>query len=283
MSHTLDRSMSWLPLAVPGAYRLCAPGKEQEPAHAQAAMGNEIKELVRKLAIAHPNWVFINSTTYSTVVNEMSVYERDTWVGDINAHRDYRGNPVYNYTNHRIRAVLQRGSWRKTTNLNKAVKDINTHFTLPTLMERVNAGYNNVYAILSRTSSEANSAFRAVWNKNEAQIIRTLAGDKSALSDDTITEIISTAKRREAIDALFVEFGAYNGTMCLLEGDEAHVVTLNTNSERQATTVQFNVLPQIAQVKIGLLKLQDKPLADPLLGIRNGNMFFVTHEELPHE
>lgn len=273
MSDILDKSQVLLPMGgLPNVFRQCPPSEVDYDRHKNAAMHSNAYALVNTLSIRHPTWVFINR------LDQFSVYEKETYLGTITGGTDWKGNDYFSYYNDRVRKSLDRGNYRKAKSVASAVKGIEKYFYLPKLTERTVTANSALSGIISNAYSKASGEFRSKWNYYENTITAHIIIG-GPLTDEVRAELKQLYTDRESAYWIMQHRGNGHGWNCLIDPDgTTHTFAAGTGDD--VKTQMFDELPEMAQIKIGMLKLVNANGVTANIGARVGNAYYVTATEL---
>lgn len=244
-----------------------------------------ICDLVRKVALAHPEWTLVGQDAYGYSpcrVSDFRVYEGDEEVGRFYADRYSHGESRITIDNKRIRSQRVKRGGMATSDMKKAFKAIERNFSSKTLTERV------VEASEAVRDSIQNNTWRKtrVFNNLMERIQYPLAAYLVEHMDEIAPVLIAKGAPAEAfVDlpaaretaAAMKQMEPAKGTTIITHGTS--YIVMDQNAGTNAVVRQAHELSNDMRGKLGILKTCDvMEYPDPIenVGVRiNANTFFI--------
>jgi len=245
-----------------------------------------------------PKWKFVatNRTgvvklddgTAASSYSFLRVYENNETIGEIDYSHTYRNNESqisYAYDNERLAAKRQRGSWNKTTKLDKAVKDVLKAFRPKDTTEIVRDRMKLVGNIVSHRVQIETRDFSFSYGKLSDQMPNFVMSNWAILSpmmleaglqfDPTLPELYETA---EIAKAMGQSIGANGSSLCIIVRPNDYLVVRTSGDVEIKTSEE---LPPEVRRKLGMLKLTEVKQYIPNMGIRCAeDTYFITGKDM---
>lgn len=252
--------------------------------------------LLTELTIKRPTWEFntihmVRRSDGVITCNQFDVSEKGERIGDITTgwsnRRGGAAEPDYRYDTPRMEKERKRGTWTKTTNLDKAVKGILKAFTPKTLSERVKKAEELIEAHVRTAASRNVNNFNSAWRNSAFQIMDYMVENWQQVGEsmtaiglnpppDEVRDIYIKARHSTH---LMDTYHKDEGALVLIRGNDYIVV--RGSAETQTTEiVSSEQLPPIVRRNIGILKLHGEGMV-PNVGVLDGDdVFYVYTEEV---
>jgi hypothetical protein len=245
-----------------------------------------------------PKWKFVATNRAGTVrlddgttvfsYSFLKVYENNETIGEIDYSYTYRkdeSQTSYAYDNERLAAKRQRGSWTKTTKLDKAVKDVLKAFRPKDTTEIVRERMKIVGGTVSHTVQMETRNFTFQYGKLSDQIPNFVMANWEMLSpmmleaglqfDPTLPELYETAQTAKAMGA---SIGQDGGGLSIIVRPNDYLVVRTSGDVEIKTSEE---LPPEVRRKLGMLKLTEVKQYIPDMGIRCAeDTYFITGKDM---
>lgn len=252
-------------------------------------------ELLTELAAKRPMWEFIGTSLSrlsgdgAISSNQFDVYEKGERLGDITtSFSDRRGGPAepdYRYDTPRLEKDRQRGSWTKTTNLDKAVKGILKAFTPKTLTERVAKAQEAIDMHVRNASARHVNGFNTAWRNSSFAVMDYVVENWQEFTEG-MTAIGLTPPTEEVRDIyikarnstrLLELYHNDKGVLVLTRGSD-YIVVRGSDLTQTTEILSSDELPPIVRRNVGILKLNGEGMV-PNVGVRDGDDAFYVYAE----
>lgn len=250
-----------------------------------------------RLVRLRPKWVF--KTHRGTIANNshggidliatyFDVFQGDEMLGEIGVNTTARTGEVkadYLYDTERLRDGRQRGSWNKTTKMDKAVKSILKAFYPKTVGERVEEGREAVASKLnanvSRKFHQFNDLFRSLGSElthfimdNWEEMEPRLRAAGACVREGTLNAF-EEWKTMQSLQEARSEGRGYD---IIIRGSD-YIMSSVVDGDVKVDIKSTEQLPESIRRDLGLLKLTDVGTILPEIGLRqSSNTYFVKEE-----
>jgi hypothetical protein len=274
------------------------------PYQGPAVLAPKLAPLVDAILAQRPKWKFVARQRTGTVLQDdgtsahafgaLQVYtENDEILGELDTTYTYRGGEsqlTYTYDNERLSAKRMRGSWSKSTKLDKAVKDVLKNFRPKDTTEIVRDRMALVGSVVGQTVAEAHNKFIGPYTKLNQQMTNFVMSNWSMLSpmfteagiefDSQMPEIYAAAIKAKEMGESFRPNG---GGVTIIVRPSDYLVVRNTDTDGK-TDVQIKTpeeLPAEVRRKLGILKLTELRQYVPDMGVHCAkNTYFITGKDM---
>jgi hypothetical protein len=268
------------------------------PSAAPPVLAPVLVPFVDALIEKRPKWKFVATNRAGTVKLDdgttapsyrfISVYENNEKIGEIDYSYTYRKNESqisFAYDNERLAAKRQRGSWTKTTKLDKAVKDVLKAFRPKDTTEIVRERMKIVGGTVSHTVQMEARNFTFQYGKLSDQMPNFVMANWEVLSpmmleaglqfDPTLPELYEAAEVAKAMGKSIGENGS--GLSIIVRPNDYLVVRTSGDVEIKTS----EELPPEVRRKLGMLKLTEVKQYIPDMGIRCAeDTYFITGKDM---
>jgi hypothetical protein len=248
-------------------------------------------ELIEKLALKYPQWVFEEEASNFTwqqvngksvrsgyVATHFKVIDKREELGSVYADHYAKGKR-YAVDNFRVAQMRERGSGMKTIHLNKAMKHIDKFFGKKNITEKVEEACKVAYQISYQVNNQLVSKKQNAWRDLQPKAIDFLldkhweefcAFAKTDLEDYPRKD--AEAKASDAIDQALRKGDAYlvhiDGLDYAIQKGEKNPITMKASEE----------LPDFIRRGVGMLKLLEDHQIIIDIGLRVSPTTFVVLE-----
>lgn len=253
---------------------------------------------VDALIAKRPKWKFVATSrggavrlddgTVAPSYHFLKVYENNEPVGEIDYSYTYRNNESqisYAYDNERLAAKRQRGSWTKTTKLDKAVKDVLKAFRPKDTTEIVRDRMKLVGSTVNNTVDAEARNFSFAYGRLNGQMTNFVMSNWAMLSpmmleaglqfDPTLPELYEAA---EVAKAMGKSIGENGSGLCIIVRPNDYLVVRTSGDVEIKTSEE---LPPEVRRKLGMLKLTEVKQYIPDMGIRCAeDTYFITGKDM---
>jgi len=252
--------------------------------------------LLTELTIKRPTWEFtsihmVRRSDGVITCNQFDVYEKGERIGDITTgwsnRRGGAAESDYRYDTPRLEKGRQRGTWTKTTNLDKAVKGILKAFTPKTLSERITAAEQAVETFTRNAASRYVNGFNTIWRNSAFELMDYVVDNWDDIGEGMVAMGLNPLPD-EARDIYLKARGAnrmlktYNedeGALVLIRGND-YIVVRGSDETQTTEIMSSEQLPPVVRRNIGFLKLHGEGMVFDA-GVRGGDdVFYVYTEEV---
>jgi len=248
-------------------------------------------ELIEKLALKYPQWVFeeadsnftwaqVNGKSVRTgyVATHFKVMDKREELGLVYAD-NYAKGKRYAVDNFRVQQMRERGSGMKTIHLNKAMKHIDKFFGKKDITEKVVEACKVAYQISYEVNNQLTSTMHSTWRDLQPKAIDFLL-DKyweefcvfAKTEGDDFPRKTAEAKASTAIDQALRKGDAYlvhiDGLDYAIQKGEKNPITIKASEE----------LPDFIRRSVGMLKLLEDHQILIDVGLRVSPTTFVVLE-----
>lgn len=244
------------------------------------------------LIAARPHWKFVATRPNGTILGPngnsvfawsyLDIYEHGEQLGEIDFQSSYRdGENViyYCFDNHRLAAKRQRGSWTRTSKLEKAVKDVLKTFRPRDISEQVAQRMEAVESLVSRATNNERRLFDSAWGHVTALMVPTIMRNwttiAAMLEEDGVKfdqGIPDLYRRRNMARRAFEAVSRDSGVTIIVRQNDYIMVQEDPNqapnNRRTTKIVTSENLPDEVRRKLGMLKLTEVNQYLPDLGMR---------------
>jgi len=218
----------------------------------------------------------------------LKVYDSNEILGEIDFSYTYRNNESqtsYAYDNERLAAKRQRGSWTKTTKLDKAVKDVLKAFRPKDTTEIVRDRMKLVGSTVNNTVDAEARNFGFAYGRLNGQMTNFVMSNWAMLSsmmleaglqfDPTLPELYEAAEVAKAMGESIGQNGS--GLSIIVRPNDYLVVRTSGDVEIKTS----EELPPEVRRKLGMLKLTEVKQYIPDMGIRCAeDTYFITGKDM---
>jgi hypothetical protein len=274
------------------------------PYQGPAVLAPKIAPFVDEILTHRPKWKFVCRQRAGVVTQDdgsqipaygsLQVYsENDELLGELDTTYTYRNSESqlnYCYDNERLSDKRQRGSWTRSTKLDKAVKDVLKNFRPKNTNEIVRERIALVGSVVGQTASEAHKKFMNPYSKLNQQMTNFVMYNWATLSpmftkaglefDPDLPEIYAAAMKAKEMKESFFPDG---GGVTIIVRPSDYLVVRNTGVDDK-TDVQIKApeeLPAEVRRKLGILKLTELRQYVPDMGVHCAkDTYFITGKDM---
>ena len=265
--------------------------RDSDAPKSDAQVDKSILELLNKLYLKFPSWVFVLGNNYNKTITIVHVHHGETRerLGTIN--REYSGGEFkYKISNERIKKQRERGRSTVTKDMDKAVLLIKKNFYPITFNEKFKSTIENVVngmdsAIRRSGGSLHDANYRVTskatdWVKNNYDLFLTFVREKDNLTHDNLLLEMSKAKKaQEEHDSMKEVREANNKTFVILKNGSYMV-----KQKDKCNVYSDDDLPEELKLSMGMLKLAPDQYFISDIGYRySSTEFLIIHEEKKDE
>jgi hypothetical protein len=272
------------------------------PYQGPAILLPKIAPFVDAIIEQRPRWKFVcrqragavsqDDGTYIPAYGSLQVYsENDELLGDLDTTYTYRNSESqlnYCYDNQRLSAKRQRGSYTKSTKLDKAVMDVLKNFRPKNTNEIVRDKMSRVSSMVGDAVKAAHRDFMQPYSKLNQQLTHFVMYHWDTLSpmftaadipfDPELPELYAASMKAKVMGESLTDGGV---TIIVRPSD--YLVVRNTGVDDK-TDVQIKApeeLPAEVRRKLGILKLTEVRQYVPDMGVRCENdTYFITGKDM---
>jgi hypothetical protein len=250
----------------------------------QGLLAAPLVPLIDTLVAKRPKWKFVAARragltrvpdgTAILTWTFVEVYENNEKLGEIDytySHRDGENKIAYCYDNHRLMDKRKRGSWTKTTKMDKAVKEILKLFRPKDTTEIVRSRMELVAGVVEHTKNFAGHNFlRSYSNLRDRHLSNFVMSNWDILVpllekaevpyDPNLPDHYASAEKAKAMAASLET----DGVTILVRANDYIVVQATGDVEIKTS----EELPSEVRSKLGMLKLTEVKQYIPDIGIR---------------
>jgi len=248
---------------------------------------------VEGLAIKHPEWKFEgrdfrNALTQggqakAYVWRSFEVYANKEALGKIGYEHSYgRRKDMYVIRNQRIFNTLKRGSSISTSDLKKAIKQVDKVFYTPTSKEILDQNIEDVKGVVNRLNTKKSSTIRNTQRTTEDYIMGYIRNNLN----DVLQTIPDTSVQDRIVEyyTLKDEIAILDGVYELLHTTKGHKIVQRGSTYYEAVgegvkELTNDDLPSHMKHKLGILKLVEDGQAVKDIGFRHSEDMFVLFGE----
>jgi hypothetical protein len=252
--------------------------------------------LLTELTAKRPTWEFtsihmVRRSDGVITCNQFDVYEKGERIGDITTgwsnRRGGAAEPDYRYDTPRLEKDRQRGSWTKTTDLDKAVKGILKAFTPKTLSERIEVAEQVISSHVRSAAARHVNGFNNIWRNSAFEIMDYVVANWETINEGMVAMGL-TPPPEEARDIYLKARGsnqmlkAYNadeGVLVLIRGND-YIVVRGSDEMRTTEILSSEQLPPVVRRNIGILKLHGEGMVFDVGVLDGDDVFYVYTEEV---
>jgi hypothetical protein len=276
---------------------------QNNPYQGPAVLVPKLVPFVDAILAERPKWKFVARQRQGTVIKDdgtntpaygtLQVYsENEEGLGELDTTYTYRGGEsqlTYTYDNERLSAKRQRGSWTKSTKLDKAVKDVLKNFRPKNTNEIVRERIALVSSVVGQTASEAHKRFMNPYAKLNQQMTNFVMYNWATLSpmftkaglefDPELPETYAAAmKAKEMKESFFPDGG---GVTIIVRPSDYLVVRTGKNDKTDVQIKLPEELPAEVRRKLGILKLTELRQYVPDMGVHCAkDTYFITGKDM---
>lgn len=227
--------------------------------------------LLTELTSKRPTWEFIGTSLTrnsegNITSNQFDVYEKGERLGDITTGwTNRRGGPAeadYRYDTPRLEKDRQRGSWTKTTDLDKAVKGILKAFTPKTLTERIETAEQAVASLARNAASRYVNGFNTIWRNSAFELMDYVVDNWDDIAEGMVArghdplpdEARDIYLKARGANRMLKTYNEDEGALVLIRGND-YIVVRGSGSTQTTEIMSSEQLPPIVRRNIGILKL----------------------------
>jgi hypothetical protein len=276
---------------------------QNNPYQGPAVLAPKLAPFVDAILAQRPKWKFVARQRAGTVLQDdgtntpafgtLQVYtENDEILGELDTTYTYRGGEsqlTYTYDNERLSDKRQRGSWSKSTKLDKAVKDVLKNFRPKNTNEIVRERMSLAGSVVGQTAAEAQKKFMNPYSKLNQQMTNFVMYNWATLSpmftkaglefDPELPELYAAAMKAKEMKESF----APDGGVTIIVRPSDYLVVRNTGVDDKYD-VQIKApeeLPAEVRRKLGILKLTELRQYVPDMGVHCAkNTYFITGKDM---
>lgn len=244
-----------------------------------------------------PKWKFVARQRQGSVLQDdgtqtpaygsLQVYsESEELLGELDTTYTYRSNEsqlTYCYDNQRLSDKRQRGSWSKSTKLDKAVKDVLKNFRPKDTTEIVRAKMSIVSSMVGDAVKIAHRDFMQPYSKLNQQLTHFVMCNWATLSpmftaadipfDPELPELYAASMKAKVMGETLTD----GGVSIIVRPNDYLVVRTSGDVEIKLP----EELPAEVRRKLGILKLTEVRQYVPDMGIRCANdTYFITGKDM---
>lgn len=277
---------------------------QSNPYQGPAVLTPKLAPLVDAILTQRPKWKFVARQRQGTVLQDdgtntpaygtLQVYtENDEILGELDTTYTYRGNESqlnYCYDNERLSAKRQRGSWTRSTKLDKAVKDVLKDFRPKNTNEIVRERMSLAGSVVGQVVAEAQKKFMDPYSKLNRQMTNFVMYNWAMLSpmftaagiefDPELPEVYAEAMKAKEMGESYRPDG---GGVTIIVRPSDYLVVRNTGKDDK-TDVQIKApeeLPAEVRRKLGILKLTELRQYVPDMGVHCAkDTYFITGKDM---
>ena len=227
--------------------------------------------VITELTSKRPTWEFIGTSLTrnsegNITSNQFDVYEKGERLGDITTGwTNRRGGPAeadYRYDTPRLEKDRQRGSWTKTTDLDKAVKGILKAFTPKTLTERIETAEQAVASLARNAASRYVNGFNTIWRNSAFELMDYVVDNWDDIAEGMVArghdplpdEARDIYLKARGANRMLKTYNEDEGALVLIRGND-YIVVRGSGSTQTTEIMSSEQLPPIVRRNIGILKL----------------------------
>ena len=270
---------------------------QNNPYVGSALLDQRVAPFVDAIIAARPKWkpvcrqgagmVTKPDGTKAPSFGSLQVYsENEEILGEIDTTYTYRDNQsqlTYAYDNERLSAKRQRGSWSKSTKLDKAVKDVLKNFRPKDTTEIVRARMTIVSELVGEVIRGVHRKFMQPYGKLNEQLTNFVMCNWATLSpmfkeadimfDPELPELYADSMKAKEMGVSVMD----GGVSIIVRPNDYLVV-------RDSGDVEIKIaeeLPAEVRRKLGILKLVEIKQYVPDMGVRCAkDTYFITGKDM---
>ena len=245
-----------------------------------------------------PQWKFVATQRHGVVRLDdgttapsygfLHVYENNEKVGEIDCGSTYYNDErriAYQYDNERLAAKRERGSWTKTTKLDKAVKEVLKAFRPKDTTEIVREKMKIVGGAVNDAVYRITRTFTYPYNNLKDQMTNFVMSNWDMLSPMLLEAGITFepalpelyAERELALE-MAESIGENGGGLAIIVRPNDYLVVRTSGAVEIKTSEE---LPAEVRRKLGMLKLTEVGQYIPEIGIRCAeDTYFITGKDM---
>lgn len=259
-------------------------------------------EYVERLMTAKPNWKFVCMRVYGqprmpdgkTTYNWgfVRVYENNEQLGELDyTHTNRNGDSLltFCYDSHRLVESRKRGSWSKTTNLNKAVKETLKALRPRDVGEQVKLRMETVKSVVGGAAATRRHTFSSAFSNIHKAApnfvmrfwdrIKPLLDEAGLNYSDDLPELYESMQDATAMDDAITR---EDGVTIIVRQNDYIVSRVNSLGARTLDIMSSEQLPDEVRRKLGMLKLLEVKAYAPNMGVRcSEDTYFIRLGEKP--
>jgi hypothetical protein len=270
---------------------------QNNPYVGSALLDQRVAPFVDAIIEKRPRWKFVcrqgagivtkPDGTKAPSFGSLQVYtENDELLGEIDTTYTYRDNQsqlTYAYDNQRLSDKRQRGSWTRSTKLDKAVKDVLKNFRPKDTTEIVNDKMAIVSVLVGEVIRDVHRRFMQPYGKLNEQLTNFVMYNWATLSpmftkagiefNSELPELYADSMKAKEMGASVMD----GGVTIIVRPNDYLVV-------RDSGDVEIKIaeeLPAEVRRKLGILKLVELRQYVPDMGVRCAkDTYFITGKDM---